>query len=358
MSDATFANRLADRLLMAFCTANLLLFAAFLFSLATAAQSLSHEQHACTGTDLLAAMAADAPDKLADIRRQGAATPNGQSLLWKVTVAGAPASASPSFLFGTMHSADPRVTDLPDPVEAAFENADTVMIESTQTLDPEAMQTAMAELGAMTLLADGQQLEESVEPDNLAALKQAVEARNMPWRVANRLQPWLVAATIASPLCEIHAKQAGEPVLDTLIGRRARKDGKTLIGLETIKEQFTAIASVPHEFHVSALNETIRLGDVADDMLETTKLLYLRGEMGTVLPMVRALAPETYRGRGNAEFRELLLSRRNVTMVERAETHLRQGGAFMAVGALHLPGSDGIVELLRQRGFAVEPAEL
>lgn len=354
MLNATLANRLADRALIAFCAANLALLAAFVLSIATAANALSEEGFSCRGNDLVAIMAADAPEKLAAIRKQADAIPNGKAILWKVTVPDAAPTAQPSYVFGTMHSADPRIVEMPQAAEDAFGKSRTVMIESTETLDRANMLKAMTELAHMTLLTDGSLLEESIEQENLEPLKQAVTARNTPWLVANRMQPWLVAATIATPLCELHAKQAGEPVLDTMIGHRTRQSGKTLIGLETIKEQFTAIASVPRDFHVSALNETIRLGDIADDMMETTKQLYLKSEIGMVLPMVRAISPETYRGKGNAEFRELLLSRRNLTMVDRAEDQLRAGGAFMAVGALHLPGEDGIVELLRQRGFFVE----
>ena len=44
-------------------------------------------------------------------------------------------------------------------------------------------------------------------------------------------------------------------------------------------------------------------------------------------------------------------------MAERAAQYLEKGNAFMAVGALHLPGKDGLVALLRDEGFTVEPVE-
>jgi uncharacterized protein len=76
--------------------------------------------------------------------------------------------------------------------------------------------------------------------------------------------------------------------------------------------------------------------------METTKALYLDGKTAMVLPLVRAFAPKSYEGKGYNEFQELLLTRRNHTMVRRAMSYLEKGNGFMAVGALHLPGEQGV----------------
>lgn len=349
MFSAAFIDRLANRALIALCVVHLALFFAFALSLAWAARSHAAEPAACHGSDLTDRLAREAPARLAEAERQARATPNGNGLLWKVTAD----NGRPSYLFGTMHSADPRIAELPEAARAAFTEADTVLIETTETLDPANAVKAMAELSELTLLAEGERLSDWVEPENRESLREAVTARGMPLAAADRLQPWLVAASIANPLCELAAKQAGKPVLDARIGLDAREAGKKLVGLETIEEQFRAIAAVPRAFHVAALNETLRLGALADDLMETTKLLYLSGRTAMVLPLIRVVSPETYRGKGNAEFRQLLVTRRNAVMAERAAPHLEKGGAFMAVGALHLPGEDGLVELLRAEGFTV-----
>ena len=89
--------------------------------------------------------------------------------------------------------------------------------------------------------------------------------------------------------------------------------------------------------------------------MATTKALYLEGDIAMLLPLVRAYAPQTYDGKGHAEFQELLIAGRNRIMAGRAADHLEKGNAFMAVGALHLPGETGLIALLRQRGFTLEP---
>jgi uncharacterized protein YbaP (TraB family) len=54
-----------------------------------------------------------------------------------------------------------------------------------------------------------------------------------------------------------------------------------------------------------------------------------------------------------AEFQDRLITRRNRLMAERLQPYLQEGNAFVAVGALHLPGETGLLELLEQRGYTV-----
>lgn len=346
------ADRWAERALALVAAAHLVLFALFVLSLASAADALSQPRAACQGEDLVAALRRSDPERLEAAVAEAASVVNGNAIFWKVEKPG----LAPSFLLGTMHSADPRVTRMPEGAGEAFAAASTVIIENTQMLDPEAMKAAMIELKDYTFLTDGSTLDEFVAPGRLGDLQSAVEARAMPWMVARHMQPWLIAAAIAIPVCEVEAKNAGAPVLDSLIGHRARAEGKQLVGLETIEEQFAAVSSIPRDFHVNALNETLGLGTLADSMMETTKLLYLEGNTALLLSLIRAYAPKTYAGKGYAAFQERLIARRNRLMVERAAAYLDRGNAFMAVGALHLPGGEGLVALLRARGFRLVPA--
>lgn len=350
-ADISLADRLSSGTIAFICVLHLVFALAFFFTVLLASQALSQENPVCTGENLVESLAAEAPEKLAAAKVEAAQIPNGKGILWRVDRGG----ASPSWLFGTMHSADPRISRLEGQVLKAFSGSQTVLIESTESLEQGSMAKTMMELRELTLLMDGSKLEETVAGERVEDLRAVVEARGMPWDIANHMQPWLIVAAIAAPDCELAAKKSGLPVLDTLIGKQALESNKKLIGLETVKEQFEAIASIPREFHVNALNETLRMRHLLDDMNETTKQLYLQGNMGMVLPLARAYAPSVYEGKGHAEFQERVLLKRNRLMVERAVAHLEKGNVFMAVGALHLPGKEGLVELLREAGFTVEP---
>jgi uncharacterized protein YbaP (TraB family) len=331
---------------------HVILFAAFLLSALGATRALSAEGAACTGTDLVRKLEAEAPEKLAVARAEAAAIPNSTSIFWKITRPG----IEPSWLFGTMHSPDARVARLEGPVRAAFDASGTVLVESTDALDPVKMRAAMLELKDLAFLPAGSTLETLLPQAALAPLQREAEAHGIPWAAARQMQPWMVAAAIARPVCELMAASSGKPVLDQMIALEAQKAGKAIEGLETVAEQFKAVASIPADFHVNALADLVELGAMSDDVMETTKLLYLQGNTGLIVPLVRIYSPKAYAGKGHEEFQELLVGKRNLVMAKRAGQWLDQGGVFMAVGALHLPGENGLVALLRNAGYTVEPA--
>ncbi|HSO48240.1 MAG TPA: TraB/GumN family protein [Rhizobiaceae bacterium] len=329
---------------------HLIALAVFLLTASFASRTLAQEGMSCSGADLRARLAVENPAAREVSRAEAAAIPNSTGIFWKVTKPG----VAPSWLLGTMHSPDPRIARIDGAVRDALEASATVLVESTDALDAVKMRAAMQELKDIAYLPKGTNLESLMPQAAIAPLQREAEAHGMPWPVANQMQPWMVAAAIARPMCELRAASTGEPVLDELIARTAQKAGIEVAGLESVSEQFKAVASIAQEFHVNALADLVELGAVSDDVTETTKLLYLKGEIGLVLPLVRVFSPKAYEGKGYAEFQDLLVRKRNAVMVERATPFLEKGNVFMAVGALHLPGKEGIVALLQNAGFAVE----
>jgi uncharacterized protein len=349
------ANRIATQLLGLAALLNVafgLTFAATLAHSANISATVSAPaEYGCGGDNLVDRLRQDSPDRLAIREAEAAAVVNGRSVFWRISGDG----IADSWLFGTMHSPDPRVARLPAAVHDAIAGAETVMIENVDAMDAAKMAQAMVKLRHLTLLEDGSTLESLIGTESRDALRQAVEKRNMPWPVANMLQPWMVVATISVPVCDLVARQNGTPVLDQAIAELAVQSGKKLEGLETIEEQFAAVEGVDRRFHIDALEDTLALGGLADDLMETTKQLYLQGNTAMMLPIVREYAPSTYSGHGYADFRTRLISRRNAVMAERASQSVADTPTFIAVGALHLPGEDGLVSLLRKRGFRLEP---
>ncbi len=331
---------------------HLIALAFFLLTAAFASRTLAQgAATVCTGADLVARLAVENPAALEAARAEAAAIANSKGIFWKVTKPG----IEPSWLLGTMHSPDPRIARIDGKAGEALSSSATVLVESTDALDAAKMRAAMQELKDVAYLPKGTSLESLMPQAAIARLQREAEAHGMPWPVANQMQPWMVAAAIARPMCELRAASTGEPVLDELIARTAQKAGIEVAGLETVSEQFKAVASIPQEFHVNALADLVELGDLSDDVTETTKLLYLKGEIGLVLPLVRVFSPKAYEGKGYAEFQDLLVRQRNLVMAERAIPFLEKGNVFMAVGALHLPGEQGIVALLQNAGYTLVP---
>ncbi len=135
------ADRTALASLRLLVALNVLFFLSFLIIALLAAGKARAETPACAGVDMLSALRKDDPVTYRKIETEAAATPNGKGLLWKLEKAG----ERPSFLFGTMHMSDPRVTTLPPAAQKAFDAADTIVIETTEVLDQQKMNGGVPE---------------------------------------------------------------------------------------------------------------------------------------------------------------------------------------------------------------------
>jgi uncharacterized protein YbaP (TraB family) len=328
---------------------NVLFFLSFLVVLAAAGKARA-ELPTCTGSDMMTELAAEDPAMLGKIEQDAAATLNGKGLLWKIETPG----AAPSWLFGTMHMTDDRVTHLTPSAEQAFAGAGTVVIETTEVLDQAAMMAAIAKTPELMMFTDGTTLTSLLSPEDRKALEEGLAKRGITLASVSKMKPWILAALVSLPQCELSRKAAGAPVLDVKLAEDAKAAGKTIEGLETVADQLKAMASLPMDFHLQGLVETVKLGDRIDDVIETMIVLYEREDTGTFWPLFRAVLPQEAGANDSyAAFEQAMIVERNKTMAKNAEPMLTTGNAFIAVGALHLPGPEGLIELLRKGGHTV-----
>jgi len=314
----------------------------------------------CTGQNLMEEIVRTQPDLAAEIDKAAAEVPFGKGLLWKVTKDG----VSPSYIFGTMHMSDPRLLELPEKANAAFEASNTLALEITEILDPAAMAGQAMMMMQYTAYLDGSTLDSRLKPEDIATVTERLrEAAGLPWSVAAKLKPWTVMGAIALPGCELARKRAGKPFLDMDLGNRAKASGKRIEGLESLEGQLKAMSSLPEDMMVKALVDTAKMGNRIDDLFETMLVLYTEGEIAKIWTMltkieqanafaeagVEASAQSSY-----TEFQEAIVDRRNVGMAARSAELATEGGAFIAMGALHLPGDKGVLKLLEVKGFTVE----
>ncbi|HEV7415472.1 MAG TPA: TraB/GumN family protein [Tianweitania sediminis] len=332
--------------------ANLLFILVFLVVLTTAVQSRAAETAACSGMDLVEHLAGSDPAAMRRVEAAAAAIPNGRAIFWRIEKDG----VAPSFLLGTMHVADPRVVALPTAAEAALREAATVVIETTDILEPGRMLAVLAEHPDLTMFTDGTSLSSRLTGDQRRMLETRLAAKGLNLNSVNKMKPWMLATVLATPACEVARRATGEPVLDMKIAQEAKAAGKPVLGLETALDQLEAMASLPMDFHLQALLETVALADQIDDVVETMVGLYNRAEIGMIWAALEETLPhgstDSY-----SEFERVMVTARNHTMAERAAPLLEAGDAFLAVGALHLPGEEGLVELLRARGFRLAPVQ-
>lgn len=324
------ADRTAFASLKLLVALNVLFFLSFLVIALLAAgraraETPGAETQVCAGADMLSALQKDDPAAYRKIETEAAATPNGKGLLWKLEKAG----ERPSFLFGTMHMTDPRVTALPPAAQKAFDAADTVVIETTEVLDKQKMMAAFLKEPELMMFTDSTTLSSLLSPDDAAAVNKALDARGIPPASVAKMKPWMLSTMVALPACELARQAGGTPVLDIKLAEDAKASGKAVDGLETVADQLRAMASLPLAFHMKGLVDTLKLGDRVNDVNETMIVLYQRGDTGMLWPLFRAVLPgDEDDSASYAAFEEIMITSRNKVMIDHARPILAKGNVF------------------------------
>ena len=306
---------------------------------------------ACKGKDLLAALKQSEPDGYARIRKEAEAIANGKALLWRVEREG----KAPSYLFGTIHVSDDRVNALSPAIKEALANVKRVALEITFGDDTLA---ALSSLTSLTTYQDDKSLKTDLPPNHYAALQAILGKMGLPPGAADRTRPWLMMLQLSFPGCEIVRQTSGLKPLDQRIGEEAKARGVEVVGLETAKSQMEALARLPEADQIALLSTAIIGHADIDDAFETLLLRYLDRDVGPILPLQYYLTEKAgLSPTAMQTFERELIVKRNHKMVEAALPFLDQGALAICVGALHLPGKDGLVELIRAKGYKVTAIE-
>lgn len=259
-----------------------------------------------------------------------------QGLLWHISGKG-----GNGYLFGTMHSEDPRVTHLPPEVERQFAAASTLVLEVP--LDERSEMAAAVQM----MLPQGSSLSAVVGEELAAQAKQLMLAHGVPQEATEQLQPWAIALTLSMP-----QSQTGL-FLDKLLYLKADENDKSFEPLESINEQIAVFSGLTASEKKELLRSTVEEYPTYPQLFEQMTDAYLARDLGLLMQI-----SEENSLVGDVALKKKMMSRllddRNQRMVRRIQWILKRDGAFIAVGALHLPGDNGLLNLLRQKGYLVE----
>lgn len=263
------------------------------------------------------------------------ATTYDKGLLWEVTNP----QGRTSHILGTIHSSDPRVLALAPPVQASFDSAGHFVMEFI----PDAGSIGL--LQTKMLYPEGQQLKDALPETLYGRSIEAMARRGVPELVTARMRPWTVLVTLNMP------PDSGNMILDMMLYQNAAMAGKAMTGLETAEEQIAVLADWPQEKIIQWLEDTI----THQAEIEALQVRLLEAWLDRDLARLQTISEEMEFG--DAEdyeaFTERLVDERNQRMVRRMRPALDEGGAFVAIGALHLPGEKGVLNLLTQKGYRI-----
>ncbi len=253
-----------------------------------------------------------------------------------------------SYVMGTMHLDDASITPL-------YEEAVALMQATTQVGFEFVENAQSAQMAQQYLFLPPSQpagLNTMLTPEEFQQLTAELQTRaGIPPQAANRLHPWAASVVLQFP-----APTQDGIALDVRLQHAAMQLGKALFSLETPKEQYDVFASIPPDKQVDMLKDT--LADLA--AIDASNVRLLSAYVDRDLETMDAIAEESLEMMDDVELQtymqDALIDARNKLMVRRMQPKLAAGPSMVAIGALHLMGSEkGILPLLEADGWRVYP---
>jgi len=258
--------------------------------------------------------------------------PHGTGLLWKIEGPG----GRQSHLFGTMHSQDRRVTLLPPPVRLALAQSRKLVMEIVPDNNASRIFTDAI------YVTDGIKLNTLLDQEIFQTLVSILPPYGIEEKNAHNLKPWAAFTLIGRPRPVRAATQ------DEVLMQMVSTMGKSIAGLESMEELVATLDGMSLPDQITILNDTVcNHARIIHDTLDLVNMYVARDLSGMMAFNEQPHQDEAVFKR----YMQRIVYDRNQHMLERMERHLQDGGAFISVGALHLPGTRGLLEMLAQKGY-------
>jgi uncharacterized protein YbaP (TraB family) len=274
-----------------------------------------------------------------------AQTPVENSVFWEVSGKGL---TKPSYLFGTFHLMGKKYIDSLSNVSAKFNQSGTIVgelvIDSTMTFKM-----------MMAAQLKGTTLDKLLSPElyeKTATWMKEVSGYDL--KLLNGLNPMTIQVFIMSSMQQkfYPMNPAEDAPMDLFFQQQGKKSGKKVLGLESLEVQLDALyGQFSYERQAEMLAEFVNNKDKAYQEMLTMNKYYRQGNLAE---LEKLMSTQTFEP-GEAE---KLLDNRNKEWVKQLPSIFAEQTTFVAVGALHLSGKNGLVNLLRQLGYTVKPLAL
>ncbi|HET9136337.1 MAG TPA: TraB/GumN family protein [Candidatus Kapabacteria bacterium] len=260
------------------------------------------------------------------------------SLLWKISGHGL---SSPSYIYGTIHSFDKRAFTF----KLLAEN----YIKETKAFG---MEIKLDELNPFSLLGQLQMPGDTTikmllnESEYTKLEKILRDSFQIELTMFSTIKPMFLVGLLEMP--------SGEPVetnsdfLDEYLMNQAKKLNKEVIGIETVEEQLHAVDLIPLKEQAKMLVDELVTPDSTHPPLQDLLDVYSIGNLDSLYSYYQ-------QGELSNTFNKALVLDRNHRMADRIDSIAKKKSIFVAVGALHLPGEEGVLNLLRKKGYDITP---
>lgn len=274
-------------------------------------------------------------------------------LLWKVSGNGL---GRPSYIMGTYHFAPATMMEKIPGMAQAFEGCDVVVGE----IDKEEMMNSdtQMKMGMAMMAPPDSTLDKLFSREDYAIVEKVFDkyfgSMGVKLSQMNMLKPSAISMQMQAMQAVKYFPNFNEnELIDMAVQTRANEMGRPSIGLETIEEQTAMLFDAPLTEQAEDLLDACR----KDDYFMVQSSALVEAYMAQDLAKIESIMTDPEMGGDDAEAMDALIYDRNRNWVEKLVKMMPERAALVCVGAGHLPGDQGLLQLLRARGYTVEPMQ-
>lgn len=261
------------------------------------------------------------------------------TLLWEISGKGL---LQPSYLYGTMHIVCEDDIKMSEGLKKAILESKQVFLE----IDMDDMEEMMGVL-KYARMNNGLKISDLITAEEYIRVEDYFKKNKspLPLGMMSRFKPYFITAMISESLMTCEKKSSVEQLIMT----EAREQEKTVSGLETVAFQSSLFDSIPYEKQAKDLVMYVDSIDNYKKITVEMSDIYRRQDINSMDSLLIKSDP------GLEQYMGILLYDRNKRWAEQIPEQAHEMSTLFAVGAGHLGGDKGVINLLRQQGFTVKP---
>ena len=264
------------------------------------------------------------------------------SLLWKIE--GNDKHAS--YLFGTIHMIDEASYFFTKEMQTAFDTAASLALEFN-------LENAMDLGSQMGLLQQAfmrgdTTISDLVSDEEYKMIKSHFDDMGIPFFFLERIKPMFLTIFASEDIFSGGGSMDDIKSYELELVKKAKLQSMPMEGLETMEYQISIFDSIPYRAQAEMLINTIQAGDEGDEGLDSLVYYYTKQDLRNLDRLINS--DETTK-----KYRSLLLDNRNRNWIPVMEGLMSKQSMFFAVGAGHLSGTMGVIQLLRDKGYTLSP---
>ena len=273
------------------------------------------------------------------------------SLLWEISGKNL---KKPSYLYGTIHLIPKNDFFLTDATKKVFDASQKVTFE----INMKEMNNPMAMISIFTkaLMPNGKTLKDFLNAEDYGLVQRKFDSIGMPLKMLERIKPMFLSVMLGTDGEKITAEGGGisetskSTSYEMEFLQMGEKQKKEFGGLETVEFQMGIFDSIPYKVQAEMLVKTIKNGNSGSDDLGKMVEMYKKQDIEAMSKMLQSDDQNELAG-----YENMLINSRNSNWIPLMAKAMTEKSTFFAVGAGHLGGEKGVVNLLKKEGYTVKP---